>query len=267
MYDFDYVKAASVAEAAKLLAEDDEAVLIAGGQTLVPTLKQRLAAPTRVIDISRLAELIGIRREGDALVIGAMTTHYEVANSELVKTAIPGLAELASHIGDPHVRHRGTIGGSCANNDPAADYPGACLALGATVITNQRVLEAGEFFIGLFETSREPGEIVTALSFPIPQKMAYAKFPNPASRYAMAGVCVALTAEGVRVAVTGSGQDGVFRWEEAEAALAKSFDAAALDGLEISPDNLASDIHAQADYRANLIAVMARRAVAAANAR
>lgn len=267
MYDFDYVKAASVAEAAAALAGDEDAVLIAGGQTLIPTLKQRLAAPSKVIDISRIPELTGIRREGGALVIGAMTTHAEVAGSDVVKAAIPGLAELAAHIGDPHVRHRGTIGGSVANNDPAADYPAACLALGATIVTDRRSLPAAEFFTGLFDTAREEGEIVTAVSFPVPLRMAYAKFANPASRYAMVGVCAALTAEGPRVAVTGAGDEGVFRWEEAEAALAGAFDVAALEGLEKDPGGLNADIHAQADYRAHLIGVMTRRAVAAANAR
>jgi carbon-monoxide dehydrogenase medium subunit len=183
-----------------------------------------------------------------------------------VRAVVPGLAELAGLIGDPHVRHRGTIGGSIANNDPAADYPGACLALGATIITDRREIDAGDFFSGLFETALEPGEILTAVSFPVPEKMAYAKFPNPASRYSMAGVCVALTAEGPRVAVTGSGQNGVFRWSDAEAALAR-FEIGALDGLEISADDLISDIHAQADYRASLISVMAKRALQAAVAR
>jgi aerobic carbon-monoxide dehydrogenase medium subunit len=263
MYDFSYIKATSVAQAAKALADDADAILLAGGQTLIPTLKQRLASPSALVDISRLAELRGISQSDDGILIGSMTPHADVATSDLVRAAIPGLSELAGRIGDPHVRHRGTIGGSVANNDPAADYPGACLALGATIITDRREILADNFFVGLFETTLDPGEILTAVSFPIPVKMAYAKFPNPASRYSMVGACVALTAEGPRVAVTGSGKDGVFRWRDAEAALAR-FEVSALDGLEVSPYVLNSDIHAAADYRASLIAVMARNALQAA---
>lgn len=264
MYDFSYKRAGSVAEAEQALTTEDDVIVIAGGMTLIPTLKQRLAAPSALVDISRIAALRGVSRDGDTLVIGAMTTHFEVANSDIVRAAIPGLAHLAAHIGDPHVRHRGTIGGSVANNDPAADYPAALLALGATVTTNRRKLAAGDFFTGLFETALDEGEIVTSVSFPIPKKMAYAKFPNPASRYAMVGVCAALTADGARVAVTGAGEAGVFRWEEAEAALS-TFDASVLDGLEKSPEGLNSDIHAAADYRAALIGAMTKHAVTAAN--
>ena len=266
MYSLSYMRASSVAQAAEALAADSDAILLAGGQTLIPTLKQRLAAPSLLVDISRIEQLRGIQRYDETVVIGAMTRHFEVATSDVVRAAIPGLAELASQIGDPHVRHRGTIGGSVANNDPAADYPGACLALGATIRTDRREIAADNFFVGLFETTLDAGEILTSVSFPIPTKMAYAKFPNPASRYSLVGVCVALTMAGPRVAVTGSGMQGVFRWKEAEAALAR-FEANALDGLEIGPDNLSSDIHAQADYRASLISVMAKRAVQAANDR
>lgn len=266
MYEFIYARAATLSDALEALAEDDDAILMAGGQTLVPTLKQRLAAPSSILDISRIDALRGISVEGDRVRIGAMTRHVEVAGSGDLRAVLPGLCELAGEIGDPHVRHRGTIGGSIANNDPAADYPGACLALGATISTDRRDLPAEEFFTGLFETALEPGEIVTAVTFPVPERMAYAKFPNPASRYALVGVCVALTADGPRVAVTGSGQEGVFRWTDAEQALAR-FEPGAIDGLEIDPDLLSSDIHAGADYRAGLIVVMARRAVAAALSR
>ena len=267
MHSFDYIRAGSIAEAAVALAEDPDATLIAGGQTLIPTLKQRLAAPAAVIDISRLPELHGIERDGDTLVIRAMTPHAIVAGSAVARSAIPGLAELAGGIGDPQVRHRGTIGGSVANNDPAADYPAACLALGATIVTERRRIAAEDFFADLFTTALQPGEIVTAVRFPMPRRMAYAKFRNPASRYAMAGVCVAVLDGGPRVAVTGAGQSGVFRWTAAEAALSGRFEPAALDGIEPDPDQLSSDIHAQADYRAALVAEMARRAVAMAASR
>lgn len=263
MYAFDYVRATSLDEATKILGQDEDATLIAGGQTLIPTLKQRLAMPSQVVDISKIDDLRQIRRDGDTLVIGAMVRHAEVEASDVVRDAIPGLAALAGLIGDPQVRARGTMGGSVANNDPAADYPAALLALGATVTTNRREIAADEFFTGLFETAREEGEIVTAVSFPIGQAMAYAKQPNPASRYALAGVCVARSADGPRVAVTGSGNEGVFRWTEAEEALAARFAPEALDGLEVDPEGLVSDIHGQADYRAALITVSAQRAVKA----
>lgn len=266
MYEFTYVRATSTDQATKVLGDDDEATLIAGGQTLIPTLKQRLAAPTQLVDISRIPELQGITQEGDSIVIGAMTCHADVQNSDLVKSTIPGLAALAAEIGDPHVRNRGTIGGSVANNDPAADYPAALLALGATVKTNQRELSAEDFFVGLFETALEEDEIVTSITLPIPQAMAYAKHPNPASRYALVGVCVARTTDGMRVAVTGSGHDGVFRWEDAEEALGANFAPDALQALSVDPDDLMSDIHGQADYRSSLISVMAARAVTAAGA-
>lgn len=264
MYAFTYHRPASVRQAAGLLAKKDEPKLLAGGQTLLPTMKQRLASPANLIDLGVVAEMKGIARKGRTVVIGAMTTHADVAMSPVVQEAIPALASLADGIGDPHVRNRGTIGGSVANNDPAADYPAACIALGATIVTNKRKIEADAFFTGLYDTALDEGEIITKVIFPIPGKAAYAKFPNPASRYALVGVCVAKRGAEVRVAVTGAGASGVFRWTEAEAALKARFGAKALDGLKASAKNLNGDIHADADYRAHLIGVMARRAVAAA---
>lgn len=263
MYDFKYQKATSVTEAAKAIGADGEAKLVAGGMTLIPTLKQRLAKPSALIDLGGIAELKGIKRDGNAIVIGAMTKHIDVANSSEVKRAIPALAELASHIGDPAVRNRGTIGGSIANNDPAADYPSAVVALNATVITNKRKIAADDFFKGLFETALGSDEIVTAVSFPIPEKAAYMKFPNPASRYAIVGTFVAKTGANVRLGVTGAGPC-VFRWTEAEAALGKSWNGDSLKNLSVKADGLNSDIHASSEYRAHLVGVMARRAVAKA---
>jgi aerobic carbon-monoxide dehydrogenase medium subunit len=262
MYDFIYQKPASLADAAKAIAAAEDGKLMAGGMTLIPTLKQRLARPSDVIDLGKIAELAGIKKDGNAVVIGAMTRHAAVAHSDVVKAAIPALADLADGIGDPQVRNRGTIGGSIANNDPAADYPGAVVALGATVTTNKRKIAGDDFFTGMFETALEPNEIVTAVSFPLVDKAAYAKFPNPASRYAIVGVFVAKSAAGVRVAVTGAGPC-VFRVPEMEQALAKSFTADAIKGVKVAVSNLNSDIHASSEYRAHLINVMARRAVAA----
>lgn len=209
MYNFEYQKAGSVADAAK--AATGEAKIVAGGMTLIPTLKLRLASPSKLVDLGGIKDLVGIKAEGGGVTIGAMTTHAAVANSADVKKAIPALADLAENIGDPAVRNRGTIGGSVANNDPAADYPAACVALGATIVTNTRKIAADDFFTGLFETALKEGEIVTAISFPAPEKAAYQKFRNPASRYALVGVFVAKTKAGVRVAVTGAGEGGVFR--------------------------------------------------------
>ena len=265
MYSVNYHRASSVAEAATL-ANRCDAKYLSVGMTLIPAMKTRLAAPGDVIDLTHIAELKGITVSGDTVTICAATTHYEVANDAAIKQVCPALSHLASHIGDPHVRHRGTIGGSIANNDPAADYPAAMLALGATIVTDKRKIAAEEFFKGLFETALDDGEIVTAVTFKVPAKAGYAKFPNPASRYAMTGVFVAKDGAGVRVAVTGAGDDGVFRSLPLEVALSKSFDAAALQGVTVPSDNLMSDIHATAEYRANLVVVMARRAVAAANA-
>ncbi|HZT18518.1 MAG TPA: xanthine dehydrogenase family protein subunit M [Dongiaceae bacterium] len=264
MYDFNYHHPSTLAEAAKALAASDDAKLLAGGMTLLPTLKQRLANPGDLIDLSGIAELKGIKLEGATLVIGAMTNHAEVAHSAEVRRTIPALAMLAEGIGDPQVRNRGTIGGSISNNDPAADYPAAVLGLGATVQTNKRRIAADDFFKGLFETALEDGEIVTAVSFPKPEKAGYAKFPNPASRYAMVGVFVAKTGAGVRVAVTGAGPV-VFRQREMEQALSANFSADALTSIRVSPAGLNSDIHGSAEYRAHLVGVMARRAVAAAS--
>lgn len=263
MYRFDYHRAASVAEAADRLKAAEDGTLMAGGQTLIPTLKQRLAAPTDVIDLTGIADIVGVAVEGGQVTVGAMTTHAEVAASHEVRSAIPALAALADGIGDPQVRNRGTLGGSIANNDPAADYPAALLGLGAVVITNAREITADDFFTGMFETALDDGEIVTAVRFPVPRAAAYVKFPNPASRYAIVGVFVARTGDGVRVAVTGAGP-GVFRVPEMEAALAANFSADAVAGIAVAPDDLNADLHASADYRASLVTTMAKRAVAAA---
>jgi carbon-monoxide dehydrogenase medium subunit len=261
MYEFDYHKPASLDEVAKLLGANEEAKLVAGGMTLVPTLKLRLARPSDLIDLAAIPSLRGITDAGDALVVGAMTRHAEVHNSPIVKQAIPALAALAGMIGDPAVRNRGTIGGSISNNDPAADYPAALVALGATIHTTTREIAAEAFFTGIFETALEPTEIVTSVRFPKTQTANYQKFRNPASRYAIVGVFVARTASGVRVAVTGAGPC-VFRVPEMEAALAKSFTPEAIKDIAIPDDGLNSDIHASAEYRAHLVGVMARRAVA-----
>ncbi|MCU0987900.1 MAG: xanthine dehydrogenase family protein subunit M [Acetobacteraceae bacterium] len=264
MYEFTYHRPATVADAVKLLAADPDARPMSGGMTLIPTLKQRLARPTAVVDLSGIGELKGITVSGGTVKIGGMVTHAAVASSADVAKAIPALAKLAAHIGDNQVRNRGTIGGSVANHDPAADYPGAVLALGATVHTNARAIAADDFFTGMFSTALNPGEIVTAISFPVPEKAAYVKFPNPASRYAMVGVFVAKGPAGVRVAVTGAGANGVFRHAAMEAALAKSWAASSLDGITTPQDDLNGDIHASKEYRAHLIGVIAKRAVAAA---
>jgi len=263
MYNFNYQKAKSVAEAASLVGKAAEGKLVAGGMTLIPSLKLRLAKPSDLVDLGGISELKGIKKDGNALVIGAMTRHIEVAESAEVKQAIPALAQLAAHIGDPAVRNRGTLGGSISNNDPAADYPAAVLALNATIVTNKRKIPADQFFKGMFETALETGEIVTAVSFPVPDKAAYMKFPNPASRYAIVGVFVAKAKDGVRVAVTGAGPV-VFRQKDMEAALAKTFSADAIKGVAQKADGLNADIHASAEYRAHLVGVMARRAVQAA---
>jgi carbon-monoxide dehydrogenase medium subunit len=263
MYSFNYHKPASVADAVALLGAHGDAKLMAGGQTFIPTLKQRLAQPTDVIDLGAIAELKGIKEEAGGVTIGAMTKHAEVASSELVRRLIPSLASLVETVGDPQVRNRGTIGGSISNNDPAADYPGALLALGAIVRTDKREIAADDFFTGMFETALAPDEIVTAVHFPKPERGAYVKFPNPASRYSMVGVYVARTGSSVRVAVTGAGPCA-FRWSDAEVALAASFAPGAIDALSVDPGGLNGDMHASAEYRAHLIKVMAKRAVEAA---
>lgn len=264
MYQFNYVRAKSLADAEALLAQADDPKLLAGGQTLIPTLKQRLAMPSDVIDIGALKELAFIRAEGNAVTIGAATKHFDVANSGDVKKHIPALAHLAEMIGDPAVRHMGTLGGSIANNDPAADYPAACLALDAKIHTTKRLIEADEYFKGMFETALTPGEIIKEVTFPHPDKAAYQKFRNPASRYAMVGVFVSKGPWGVRVAVTGAGQNGVFRVKAMEDALAKSWSPDAVATVKVPADGILSDLHGSAEYRAHLITVMAKRAVAAA---
>jgi carbon-monoxide dehydrogenase medium subunit len=261
MYEFDYTRATSLDDAARALSDAD-AKLVAGGMTLIPTLKLRLAKPSQLIDLGAISALKGIREDGDAIVIGAMTRHVEVNRSPVVKAGIPALAALAGGIGDPAVRNRGTIGGSIANNDPAADYPAAVVALNAFVRTNKREIAADDFFTGLFETALGEGEIVTGVRFPKVAQANYQKFKNPASRYAIVGVFVARSPAGVRVAVTGAGAC-VFRVPAMEAALARSFTADAIKDIQIPDTDLNSDIHASAEYRAHLVNVMARRAVAA----
>ncbi|SCB08066.1 carbon-monoxide dehydrogenase medium subunit [Bradyrhizobium shewense] len=263
MRPFAYHQPHQIPDAAKLLTSIEDSKLVAGGMTLIPTLKQRLANPPALVDLSKLGNLKGIADDGVTVTIGAMTPHAVVAASKLVQQKIPGLAALASMIGDPAVRSRGTIGGSVANNDPAADYPAGVLGLGATIVTTTREIAADKFFLGLFETALEPGEIITAIRFPVPLKAGYAKFKAPASRYALVGVFVAKFADGVRVAVTGAGP-GVFRVPQMEAALSGNFDPSAIAAIKIDTDGLTSDIHAEADYRAHLVTVMAKRAVDAA---
>ena len=270
MYSFDYVRPSSLAEAAQALSANPEATLIAGGHTLIPTLKQRLASPKAVVDISQIAELKGIRRDGNNLIIGAGTTHAEVARSPEVKSAIPALAKLAGGIGDVQVRNRGTIGGSVANNDPAADYPAAVLGLGATVVTNNSQLDADSFFTGMFSTALQPGEIIKEIRFPIPEKAGYAKFEQRASRYCLVSVFVArmpggiFSAGDIRVAVSGAGQNGVFRVPEMEQALKGNFAAASVSNVKLPASGLMSDMHGGAEYRAALITAMAERALEAA---
>jgi carbon-monoxide dehydrogenase medium subunit len=262
-YPFNYYRAKSVADAEAMLARAREGKLLAGGQTLVAAMRMRLAQPSDLIDISGLKELAFIRRDGNTLVIGAGTNHHDVANSAEVAKAIPALAELAESIGDPAVRHRGTLGGSVANNDPAADYPAAVLALAATITTSTRSIAADDFFTGMFTTALEENEIVTQVAFPIPERAGYAKFRNPASRYAMAGVFVAKTGGTVRVAATGAAPC-VFRVPQMEAALAKNFAPGAVAKIAVSADGMNSDLHGSAEYRAHLVTVMAKRAVEAA---
>lgn len=261
MYDTTYHKATSLDDAAAKMGAADDGKFLGGGQTLIPTLKARLAAPSDLIDVTAIAGMTGIGVEGDTLVIGAATTHAEVATSDAVRAHTPALAALASHIGDPAVRHKGTIGGSIANNDPAADYPAACLGLGATIVTNNRELSADDFFTGMFETALAEDEIIIGIKFPKASKAAYEKFPNPASRYAMVGAFVAASSGGTRVAITGAGSDGVFRHTAAEAALGDGL-GGSLDGVATDAGDMLADIHGTADYRAHLVGVMIKRAVA-----
>lgn len=263
MYAFDYQRPSAVDDAIALLRSVEEPKVLAGGQTLLPTLKQRLAQPGTLVDLARIPGLSAIERRGEGLSIGAMARHAAVATSPLVRDAIPALADLAGMIGDPAVRNRGTLGGSIANNDPTADYPAACLALGATIVTSARQLAADDFFTGLFETALAEDELVLAVEFPLPGRAGYAKFRNPASRYAMAGVFIAQGSEGVRVAVTGAGQGGVFRWTAAEEALAADFRVESLAEVPLEADDIMSDLHGSADYRAHLVKIMAKHAMVA----
>lgn len=264
MYQTTYHRAGSVEDAVKRIGEAEDGRFVSGGMTLIPAMKTRLAAPSDVIDLRRIEALKGIEVSGRDVTIRAGTTHAEIAASTQIAQACPALSYMASHIGDPHVRHMGTIGGSVANNDPAADYPCALLAMDATIVTSKRELKAEQFFTGLFETALEDDEIVTAVRFTVPEQSGYEKFRNPASRYAMTGVFVAKNGGNVRVAVTGAGGDGVFRSSEIEQRLAGDFSAKALDGLTLPSDNMMADIHASSEYRANLVVVMAKRAVAKA---
>ena len=262
-YQFKYHRAGTIGEAQTLFSSLQDAKFLAGGQTLIPVMKQRLANPSHLIDLSHIDELSFVTTKDGAIVIGAAVRHFEVETSPEVRQAIPALARLAGIIGDPAVRHLGTLGGSLANNDPAADYPAAVLGLGATITTTNNVVAAGKFFSGMFQTALEEGEIVKAVSFPVPLRAGYAKFPNPASRYAIVGVFVAQTHTDVRVAVTGAAPC-VFRSAEMERALSTRFEPDSLSEVRVSPDGLNSDLHASAEYRAHLVTVMAKRAVAAA---
>ncbi len=260
MQAFAYNTPGSVADAVKAAALEDSKY-IAGGQTLLQSMKLGLIAPSALIDLGAIAEMKGICRDGNNVVIGAATTHAEVAASKDVQQAIPALAELAGHIGDRQVRNRGTLGGSLANNDPAACYPAAVMGLGATVHTNQRKIAADDFFVGVYTTALNEGEVITAVSFPVPEKAGWQKFKQPASRFSLVGVFVAKTAGGVRVAVTGAGANGVFRASGLEALLAANYSANALAGATVPADELNSDLHGSAEYRAALIPVLAGRAV------
>ncbi|MGB7034671.1 MAG: xanthine dehydrogenase family protein subunit M [Xanthobacteraceae bacterium] len=264
MYAFTFHRPQTVRQAAGLLAKNEDAKLLAGGQTLLPTMKLRLASPPQIVDMAKIEGMSGIEQSGRTLTIGAMTTHNEVNTSPVVQQAAPVLAKLAGLIGDPAVRHRGTIGGSIANNDPNADYPAACLALGATIVTNKRRVKADDFFTGMFSTVLEPSEIIIKVIFPLPKKAAYQKFRNQASRFALVGVFVSKRGSEIRVAVTGAGSNGVFRVPSFEEALKKRFAPKSLEGLTIPADGMNSDIHGSAEYRAHLVSVLARRAVAEA---
>ncbi|MFN3280827.1 MAG: FAD binding domain-containing protein [Tabrizicola sp.] len=261
MHNFEFAKPSTIADAAKALAAEG-AQALSGGQTLIPTMKQRLAHPAVLVSLTGIKEMQGVCMGDGGLHVGAATPHAVVAKE--ARAHYPALADLAGGIGDPAVRSRGTIGGSIANNDPAACYPSAVLASGATVVTNRRRIAADDYFQGLFTTALEAGEFVTSVIFPIPQKAAYVKFNQPASRFALTGVFVAKFSSGVRVAVTGAGNDGVFRWAEAERALTADFSAAAISGLSVDPAGMISDLHGSAAYRANLVKVLTGRAVSAA---
>ncbi|MEM6762081.1 MAG: xanthine dehydrogenase family protein subunit M [Pseudomonadota bacterium] len=264
MYATNYARAASLDDAVAKMQAAEDGKFLSGGQTLIATMKQRLASPSDIIDLTKIPDLKGITVDGSAVTIGAATTHEEVASSRDVWRAIPALGQLAGNIGDPTVRHMGTIGGVLANNDPAADYPAAVLALGATVYTTKGSYAAADYFAGMFETALDEDEIITKVSFPIPRKAAYVKFKNPASRYALASVFVADTADGPRVAVSGCGSDGVFRVSAMESALASDWSPSAVTGVGVDPAAMLSDMHGSAEYRAHLVSVLAGRAVEAA---
>ncbi|KRB62622.1 carbon monoxide dehydrogenase [Rhizobium sp. Root708] len=264
MYQTNYHRASSVDEAVKMISGTSEGKYVSGGMTLIATMKQRLAAPSDLVDLRHIPAMKGIKIDGRKVTIGAATPHAEVAASGPLRAICPALCDLAGMIGDPHVRHMGTIGGSVANNDPAADYPSAMLALNARITTNKREIGADDFFTGLFETALDEGELITSISFEAPEKAGYAKFPNPASRYAMTGVFIAKDSGGVRVAVTGAGSSGVFRESAIETALNGNWSPGALSGITVDASKLMSDLHASAEYRANLVKVMAKRAVTSA---
>jgi aerobic carbon-monoxide dehydrogenase medium subunit len=264
MYEFKYQRPTSVRQAVNMLAKDPEAKLLAGGHSILPVMKLRLAKPTQIVDIGRIEGLNTIELRGRSIVIGALARHVEVANSKTVQDALPALAKVAAEIGDPAVRHRGTLGGSLANNDPNADYPAAVLGLGATIITSKRRIAADDFFKGLFETALEPDEIITKVSFPLAKKAAYQKFRHPASGFALVGVFVSKRGSDIRVVATGAGSNGVFRVPSFEEALKKRFAPKSIEGMTIPADGMNSDIHGSAEYRAHLVGVMARRALAAA---
>jgi carbon-monoxide dehydrogenase medium subunit len=266
VYNFNYHKPTSVRQAANLLAKNPDAKLLAGGHSLIPVMKQRLAQPSALIDLNLIEDLAGVEVKGRSIVIGALTRHADVANSKLVQDTLPALASVPGSIGDPQVRNRGTIGGSVANNDPNADYPAACLGLGATIITNKRRIAADDFFTGMFSTALEENEIIVKISFPIAKKAGYEKFKHPASGFALVGVFVSKRGADIRVAVTGAGANGVFRVKSFEEALKKRFAAKSLEGMTIPANGMNADIHAGAEYRAHLVAVLARRALTKATA-
>src|SRR6185295_19152560 len=266
MYEFKYHRPTTVRQAANLLGKHSEAKLLAGGHSLIPVMKLRLAKPSDLVDMSQIEGLSGIELKGRSIVIGAMTKHSEVANSQVVKDALPVLSQVPGSIGDPAVRHRGTLGGSLANNDPNADYPAAVLGLGATIITSKRRIAADDFFKGWFETALEPDEIITKVSFPLAKKAAYMKFKHPASGFALVGVFVSKRGADIRVAVTGAGANGVFRVKSFEEALKKRYSAKTIEGMTVPADDMNSDIHGSAEYRAHLVGVLARRALAKATA-
>ena len=266
MYNFTFHRPTTVRQAAGLLARNPEGKLLAGGHSLLPVMKQRLAQPSAIVDLSLVEGMTGIEVKGRSVVIGAMTRHADVANSDVLKEILPGLASVPGSIGDPQVRNRGTIGGSIANNDPNADYPAACLGLGATIITNKRRINADDFFTGMFSTALEEGEIIVKVAFPIAKKAAYEKFKHPASGFALVGVFVSKRGPDIRVAVTGAGSNGVFRVKSFEEALAKRFSPKSIEGLTIPAAGMNADIHASPEYRAHLVAVLAKRALAKATA-